>query len=111
MLAAFLATILFSFSAITGRRLSHFVSGTQANLARLILAGLVLGTWAHLFGFGLGGGVFPILFLSGCVGFGIGDLSMFQAYPRIGSRRTMVLIQCLAAPFGTLLEWVWLHHS
>jgi len=51
------------------------------------------------------------LFLSGCVGFGIGDLSMFQAYPRIGARRTIVLIQCLAAPFGALIEWLWLHHT
>jgi drug/metabolite transporter (DMT)-like permease len=111
MLAAFLATILFSLSAITGRRLSHLVSGTQANLARLLVACLFLGAWAHLFGFGVGGAAFPILFLSGCVGFGIGDLSMFQAYPRIGARRTIVLIQCLAAPFGGLIEWLWLNHA
>jgi len=111
MFAAFLATILFSLSAITGRRLSHLVSGTQANLARLLVACLFLGAWAHLFGFGVGGAAFPILFLSGCVGFGIGDLSMFQAYPRIGARRTIVLIQCLAAPFGGLIEWLWLNHA
>ena len=111
MLPAFLATILFSLSAITGRRLSNFISGTQANVVRLLFAATVLGTWSHLFGFGLGGVAFPILFLSGCVGFGIGDLSMFQAYPRIGARRTIVLIQCLAAPFGALIEWLWLHHA
>jgi drug/metabolite transporter (DMT)-like permease len=111
MLAAFLATILFSLSAITGRRLSHLVSGTQANLARLLVACAFLGLWAHLFGFGVGGVAFPILFLSGCVGFGIGDLSMFQAYPRIGARRTIVLIQCLAAPFGGIIEWLWLNHA
>jgi drug/metabolite transporter (DMT)-like permease len=111
MLAAFLATILFSLSAITGRRLSHLVSGTRANLARLLVACVFLGAWAHLFGFGIGGAAFPILFLSGCVGFGIGDLSMFQAYPRIGARRTIVLIQCLAAPFGGLIEWLWLNHA
>jgi len=111
VLAAFLATILFSLSAISGRRLSHYISGTQANLTRLIVAATVLGTFSHLFGFGLGGGAFPILFLSGCLGFGIGDLSMFQAYPRIGARRTIVLIQCLAAPFGALIEWLWLHHA
>jgi drug/metabolite transporter (DMT)-like permease len=109
MLAAFLATILFSFSAITGRRLSSFVSGTQANVARLILASLVLGTVAYLLGLGIRGVAFPILFLSGCVGFGMGDLAMFQAYPRIGARRTILLIQCLAAPFGAVLEWLWLN--
>lgn len=111
MLAAFLATILFSLSAITGRRLSNYISGTQANVVRLLIAATVLGTFSHLFGFGLGGPVLPVLFISGCVGFGIGDLSMFQAYPRIGARRTIVLIQCLAAPFGALIEWLWLHHS
>ena len=111
MLAAFLATILFSLSAITGRRLSHYISGTQGNIGRLLCAALVLGTFSHLFGFGLHGAAFPVLFLSGCVGFGIGDLSMFQAYPRIGARRTIVLIQCLAAPFGALIEWLWLHNT
>lgn len=111
MLAAFLATILFSLSAITGRRLSNFVSGTKANITRLILAALVLGVFSHLFGFGLRGAAFPILFISGCVGFGIGDLSMFQAYPRIGARRTIMIIQCLAAPFGGVIEWLWLGHA
>src|SRR5579871_6031671 len=111
MLAAFFATILFSFSAITGRRLSHFVTGTQANVVRLILAATALGTLAHFLGGQIRSDTFWILFLSGCVGFGIGDLAMFQAYPRLGSRRTMVMIQCLAAPFGGLLEWLWLHHA
>jgi drug/metabolite transporter (DMT)-like permease len=108
MSAAFLATVLFSLSAIAGRRLTHFLSGTKANLSRLTLAAIFLGAWAHIFGFGLRGPAFPILFASGCLGFGIGDLSMFQAYPRIGARRTMVLIQCLAAPFAGVLEWLWL---
>lgn len=111
MLAAFLATTLFSFAAISGRRLAHFVTGTQANLVRLIIASAVLGTLALLFGKSVHGDTFPILFLSGCVGFGIGDLAMFQAYPHLGSRRTMVMIQCLAAPFAALVEWLWLNHA
>src|SRR5258707_1364052 len=111
MLAAFLATILFSFSAISGRQVSHHLSGTKINLARLVLAAALLGLWAHLFGFGLSGKAFPILFLSGCIGFGIGDLALFQAYPRLGARRSMVLVQCHAAPFGALIEWAWLHHA
>ena len=110
MLAAFLTTILFSFSALSGRRLAHYVSGTQANLLRLILGALLVGAWSHLFGFGVGGPVFPMLFLSGCVGFGLGDLALFQAYPRIGTRRTIVMVQCLAAPIGALIEWLWLSH-
>src|SRR5712671_5256971 len=111
MLAAFLTTILFSLSAVFGRRLSHYVSGTRANLARLLLGATLLGTWSHLFGFGLGGAGFSFLFLSGCIGFGVGDLALFQTYPRIGARRAMVLVQCLAAPFGAVIEWLWLGHT
>ena len=53
MLAAVLTTILFSLSAVCGRQLSHYLSGTRANLVRLLLGALMLGTWAHVFGFGL----------------------------------------------------------
>jgi drug/metabolite transporter (DMT)-like permease len=108
MFAAFLTTLLFSLSAVSGRRLVARLSGTQANLSRLLVAALVTGLWAHLAGFGLGGAAFPLLFLSGCIGFGIGDLALFQSYPRIGTRRTMVMVQCLAAPLAALTEWVWL---
>jgi drug/metabolite transporter (DMT)-like permease len=111
MLPAFLATILFSCSAISGRRVSHFLPGTYANLARLLISATLLGAWSHLFGFGLGRESFWILFLSGCVGFGMGDLALFQAYPRIGTRRTMVMVQCLAVPIAALAEWAWLHHA
>jgi drug/metabolite transporter (DMT)-like permease len=108
MLAAFLTTIFFSLSAISGRRLSNHLSGTLANLFRLLLAAALLGAWSHGFGFGIGGAAFPVLFLSGCVGFGVGDLALFQAYPRIGTRRTTVMVQCLAVPFAALAEWAWL---
>ena len=111
MLAAFLTTIMFSLSAVSGRRLSHYLPGTVANLSRLIVAAVVLGIWAHCFGFGISGKAFPLLFVSGCIGFGVGDLAMFQAYPRIGTRRTMVLVQCLAAPFGALTEWAFLDYK
>lgn len=108
MLAAFLTTVFFSLSAICGRRVTEYLPGTLANLCRLMLCAVLFGTWSHLFGFGISGKAFPILFLSGCVGFGIGDLAMFKAYPRLGTRRMMVMVQCLAAPFAALVEWAWL---
>lgn len=111
MFAAVLTTLLFSLSAIFGRRLSHALSGPPANLGRLGLAAALTGIWSHLFGFGLQGRASAMLFLSGCVGFGLGDLAMFESYRRIGARRTVVLIQCLAAPFGTVGEWLWLGHA
>jgi drug/metabolite transporter (DMT)-like permease len=110
MLAAIITTVLFSLSAVCGRQLSHHLTGTIANLIRLTLGALLLGTWSHLFGFGIGGAGFPLLFLSGCIGFGMGDLALFQTYPRLGARRAMVLVQCLAAPFGAIIEWLWLGH-
>jgi drug/metabolite transporter (DMT)-like permease len=111
MLAAFLTTILFSLSAIAGRRVSASLGGTVSNLARLALGALLLGAWAEVFGFGLGRASFPWLFVSGCAGFGLGDLCMFQSYRRLGARRTLVLNQCLAAPFAALTEWAWLGHA
>lgn len=111
MLAAIITTVLFSLSAVCGRQLAHHLTGTIANLLRLMLGALMLGTWSHLFGFGIGGAAFPLLFLSGCIGFGVGDLALFQTYPRIGARRAMVLVQCLAAPFGAIIEWLWLGHA
>jgi drug/metabolite transporter (DMT)-like permease len=108
MFAAILTTLLFSLSALSGRRLANHLPGSLANLVRLLVAAAVVGPYAHRFGFGIGGPAFTLLFVSGCIGFGIGDLALFQAYPRIGTRRTMVLVQCLAAPIAALTEWAWL---
>ena len=111
MLASVLTTILFSLSAISGRRLSLYLHGTKANLLRLSLGAFLLGAYSHVFGFGVGGAGFTLLFLSGCVGFGLGDLALFQAYPRLGARRAMVMAQCVAAPIAALIEWGWLGHA
>ena len=46
--------------------------------------------------------------LSGFFGIGLGDTGYFQALPRLGSRRTVLLVQCLTAPFAALIEWLWL---
>lgn len=111
MLPSFLTTVFFSLSAVSGRRLSLHLHGSKANLLRLSLGAVLLGTFSHTFGFGLGRASFPLLFLSGCVGFGLGDLALFQAYPRLGARRAMVMAQCVAAPMAALIEWFWLGHA
>ena len=46
--------------------------------------------------------------LSGLFGIGLGDSAYFQALPRLGSRRTVLLTQCLTAPFAALIEFLWL---
>src|SRR3954469_4076017 len=108
MLGAFLATILFSTSAISGNRASKLLGGTEANFWRLVFATVMLGAVAHAFGTGLSGASFITFFISGCIGFGIGDLSLFQALPRIGSRLSVMLVLCLSSPIAALLEWLWM---
>jgi len=108
MLGAFLATILFSISAISGNRASRLLGGTEANFWRLLVATLLLGIFAHLFGVGFAGASFKTFFISGCIGFGIGDLALFQALPRIGSRLSVMLVLCLSSPLAAGLEWIWM---
>ena len=38
----------------------------------------------------------------------MGDLALYQALPRVGPRLTILMVQCLAAPFAALAEWLWL---
>ena len=107
MLAAFLTTLLFATSAICGYRTAKQVGGVEANFWRITLATIFLTGWAFTFGHGFMGA--PEWFmLSGLFGIGLGDSAYFQALPRLGSRRTILLVQCLTAPFAALIEWLWL---
>ena len=108
MLAAFLTTILFSISAVCGNRTAKLLGGTEANFARICFAAVLLALYAHLLGGGLAGSVLGIFFISGCIGFGIGDMALFQALPRLGSRLSVLLTLCLSSPLAALLEWLWL---
>ncbi len=108
MYPAFLCTVLFSLSIVSGHRSSRLVGGTEANFWRLTVATLCLGCWAYGFGIGLAGEAFPLFLLSGVVGIGLGDIALFQALPRLGSRLTSLLISCLTAPCGAVMEWWWL---
>ena len=108
MFPAFLATVLFSLSVIFAGRTTRMLGGTMANFYRLCVSTVLLAVWAHAFGNGLGGGAFPVFFLSGCIGFGLGDLALYQTIPRIGPRLTILMVHCLAAPFAALTEWLWL---
>ena len=67
-----------------------------------------LAIWANTLGTGTGGAAFSIFILSGLAGIGLGDTAYFQALPRLGSRRTVLLTQCLTAPVAIVIEWLWL---
>jgi drug/metabolite transporter (DMT)-like permease len=108
MLPAFLTTIFFSLSVICAHRSVKMIGAAEANFWRLSLATLFLAGWAHPFGQGLGGVSFPVFLMSGLIGVGIGDTALFQALPRLGTRLTLLLLQCLSVPFGAAIEWFWM---
>jgi drug/metabolite transporter (DMT)-like permease len=108
MIPAFLATLLFSLSVLAANRTTRVLGGMTANFLRLCLATLFLGLWAHTAGQGFAGGAFGWFFLSGVVGFGFGDIALYQALPRIGPRLSILFVQCLAAPFAATAEWLWM---
>src|SRR5438067_2985662 len=108
MLPSVLTTIFFALSVIFAARSSRLIGGSAANLGRMLVALVALAAWAHVFGKGLAGTSLPWFFSSGLVGFGIGDIALFLALTRIGPRLTVLLAQCLAAPFGALIERLWL---
>jgi drug/metabolite transporter (DMT)-like permease len=108
MIAAFLATLLFAVSTICGYRSSRQIGGAEANVWRVCLTAFFLGLWAYTFGSGLEGDALPIFLLSGFLGVGLGDTAFYQALPRLGSRRSVLLVQCFTAPVAALIEWLWL---
>ncbi len=108
MFAALLAALLFAVSAICGYRSSRQIGGAEANFWRICAAIFFLALWAHLFGSGLAGAALPYFVVSGFFGIGLGDTGYFQALPRLGSRRAVLLTQCFIPLFAILIEWLWL---
>lgn len=95
-------------SAVSAGRSTRLLNATVANLTRLVLATLLLAAWAHTLGQGVSGPALPWLFVSGVVGFGLGDLALYAAFAHIGSRLMVLLFLCVSAPLGALMEWLWL---
>jgi drug/metabolite transporter (DMT)-like permease len=108
VLAALLTPVLFSLSVVCGHRSARLIGGTEANFWRITMATLFLALWACTRGDCLSGAAFPLFLWSGIFGIGLGDVAFFQALPRLGSRLSLLLIECLSAPFGALVEWLWL---
>jgi len=104
MAAALLAALLFAISAICGYRSSKQVGGAEANFWRIALATFCLALWACIFGNGLLGAGFSLFVASGFFGIGLGDTGYFQALPRLGSRRAVLLTQCFITIFAVLIE-------
>lgn len=109
MIAAILTTFFFSVSAVASQRLAMRMGGLWGNLFRLFLAALMLGMLVLILSPGaLRWPSFFWFFISGLIGFGLGDMALFTAYERIGSRMTILLNLCSAPFFAMILEWFWL---
>jgi len=108
MPAALLAALCFAASAICAYRSSTQIGGIEANFWRICMAAFCLGLWANLFGSGMAGQALVWFVISGAMGIGLGDTFYFQALPRLGSRRTVLLTQCFIPLFAILIEWLWL---
>src|SRR5476649_931239 len=108
MPAALIAALLFAVSAICGYRSSKQIGGAEANFWRIALAAFCLALWTNVFGSELFSPAFPLFFASGLFGIGLGDTGYFQALPRLGSRRAVLLTPCFIPLFAILIEWLWL---
>ncbi len=108
MIPALLTAFLWSLCVVASNRSVKQLGENAANFWRMLLAVAVLGILAHTFGMGLAGAGLIFFILSGVIGFGFGDIGVFYALPRIGSRLTILMAQCLAAPIAGFAEWLWL---
>lgn len=110
MIPALLATVCFACSAVCGQRLSRLMGSLRGNFWRLVLATAVLWVLTLV--------IFPgsvrvetagWYLLSGVIGFGLGDVALFLAYPHLGSRLTVLVLMSFGVFFGAVGDWWWLH--
>ena len=108
MSSAIITACLFAISALCGARSARIFGSATANLGRIVIALVLLGLWAFTFGKGIAGEGLWWFIISGCIGFGFGDMALFGAFSRIGPRLTVLLTHCLAGPLAGVIEWIWL---
>ncbi len=108
MVAAFFAAFFFALNATCGTYNVRAHGPVWGNLARLVIAALALALIGHTWGNGFSSASVPWFLLSGVIGMGIGDLGTYGAFPLLGSRLTVLMTQCLAAPIAAAGEWLWL---
>jgi drug/metabolite transporter (DMT)-like permease len=108
VLPAFLSAFFFALNATCATHSIRLIGTLRANLSRLAIGTCVLGLFAHTLGGGFSSSGTAWFLLSGVVGLGLGDLGSYAAFPLLGSRLTILVIQCLAAPLAALGEWWWL---
>ncbi|MCT4637940.1 MAG: DMT family transporter [Bacteroidales bacterium] len=111
-ISALLTALFWTVTAVAFESAGKRVGSLSVNLIRLVIGFLFLGVYSYI----SRGYFLPVdagyyewkwLFLSGLVGFVIGDLCLFSAYVRIGARVSM-LIMSLAPPIAALIGYIFL---
>jgi drug/metabolite transporter (DMT)-like permease len=110
VLPAILTAIFFACSAVVSQRLARIFGPVPANCYRLCIACAVLGLLTVVIDASRGAAslhaeTFGGLYLSGLIGFGVGDIALFLAYARLGSRLTILINWCSAALFAAAGDW------
>ncbi|MEE2808969.1 MAG: EamA family transporter [Verrucomicrobiota bacterium] len=109
---AIVTALLFAFSAICNTKVSRLMDQITANLIRLLFATFLLGIATLIIephSFHPEASMW--LIFSGIIGFGIGDIALFLALSKIGSRLTILINFCTATLIGALSDWIWLDDS
>lgn len=108
MIAALGTTLCFALTPVFAHGAACRMGPLRANFARLLVALVVLGGWAHVFGVGWGGGAFDWFLLGGVAGFGVGGIAMFQSLTRLGPNLSTLIVQCASVIAAATVEWLWL---
>lgn len=116
MLAAILTAVFFTLSAIFSQRAAKLYGALEVNALRLFIAMCILGLTTHIIDRSSAVSsfhpkVYAALFVSGLVGFGLGDVGLFLAYSRLGSRRTILINFCTATLVGAVMDMILLNQS
>ena len=107
MLFALAAAFFFACSGVCGQRSSSLLGPVKANFLRLVFATMVLVLLTLASGgVDLGSSAAFRLYLSGLVGFGLGDMALFFAFTRLGARLTLLINLCTAPLFGSLGDYL-----
>ncbi|MEM9480301.1 MAG: DMT family transporter [Verrucomicrobiota bacterium] len=109
MIFALLTAFLFALSAVSGRKLGDVLGSLRANYIRLAVAFAALAALTVIIDpHSIHPTTFAWLFLSGLIGFGIGDVALYLALTRIGARLTVLINFSLATILGAIGDWLWL---
>lgn len=108
---AFLTAVFFAWSITCARRSSYHHGADLANLGRITVACVVIGSIVLFTDRPLNFPGLPWLIVGGAIGLGIGDIASFHSLTRIGAGLALLVMQTLAAPMALGLEYLLMGHA